>query len=114
MTYTETSCRNWLQQIETSAHGFTLPTNTTILDVREPDEYHNGHIQGAINMPLSTWNQNTVNALVEGQNVVIHCKSGGRTTQFASCFQNIVSAKQVTVLNDGIMGFVQAGGSLVT
>ncbi|MDF9824169.1 rhodanese-related sulfurtransferase [Breznakia sp. PF5-3] len=49
---------------------------TTILDVREKDEFKDGHIKSAINAPLS----NIENTKLKGTTYVI-CQSGMRSKQ---------------------------------
>lgn len=49
-----------------------------IIDVREVDEYQNGHIPGAINMPLSELAQ-TYTQLNKEQPYFVICHSGARS-----------------------------------
>lgn len=49
-----------------------------IIDVREVDEYQNGHIPGAINMPLSELAQ-TYTQLDKEQPYFVICHSGARS-----------------------------------
>jgi len=48
----------------------------TLLDVREPDEWHAGHIPGAVHMPLSRLNPA---ALDIHRPVIALCRSGNRS-----------------------------------
>jgi rhodanese-related sulfurtransferase/predicted transcriptional regulator len=45
----------------------------TLLDVRPPEEYHSGHVPGAINIPLSELNAH-LKDLPEGREVVAYCR----------------------------------------
>lgn len=56
--------------------------NLKILDVREVDEFHNGHIPSAKNLPLSTL-QNSINTLEKAEAYYVICQSGGRSS--AAC-----------------------------
>ncbi|MEK6903474.1 MAG: rhodanese-like domain-containing protein [Nanoarchaeota archaeon] len=50
-----------------------------ILDVREPDEFAQGHIEGAVNIPLGKLIRDLGQGIVPTDKpVVVHCKSGGR------------------------------------
>jgi rhodanese-related sulfurtransferase len=49
-----------------------------LLDVREPNEYAAGHIPGAVNFPLSTFNPNSL-PREAGKKIVFSCRSGQRT-----------------------------------
>lgn len=51
-----------------------------IIDVREADEYDNGYIVGAKNLPLSILTENA-NSLNKATNYYIVCQSGGRSAQ---------------------------------
>ncbi|WIM67881.1 ThiF family adenylyltransferase [Corynebacterium breve] len=54
-----------------------IPAGATVIDVREPDEFEQFHIPGAVNVPLSR--------ILAGENVagpaVVHCAVGGRSAQ---------------------------------
>lgn len=54
-----------------------LGTNEVILDVRRPDEYSEGHIKNALNIPLDQVGQRA-DELKNYAKVYIHCKRGGR------------------------------------
>ena len=49
-----------------------------LVDVREPHEYAQAHIPGAVNVPLSTFDPGAI-APQPGQTVVFSCRSGVRT-----------------------------------
>ena len=49
-----------------------------VIDVREPHEYAAGHVKGAVNMPLSSFNP----ALIDPTRpVVLICQAGGRSAK---------------------------------
>ena len=49
-----------------------------IVDVREVNEYADGHIPGAINMPLSTFQASQLPAAT-GKTIVLNCLGGKRS-----------------------------------
>lgn len=59
--------------------GDPLPGHLTVLDVREPEEWAHGHIEGALHVPLTEL-PNRRQDLPEGQLLVV-CKIGGRSLQ---------------------------------
>ncbi|WP_228617871.1 rhodanese-like domain-containing protein [Exiguobacterium sp.] len=55
----------------------------TLIDVREVDEYEGGHIEGAVNAPLSTLNETEL-PYAKDEPLYIICRSGNRSAQAAS------------------------------
>ncbi|WP_228548331.1 rhodanese-like domain-containing protein [Sporosarcina obsidiansis] len=52
-----------------------------VLDVREPEEFAEGHIIGAVNLPLSELEQGKDPGLSEEETYVVICRSGNRSVQ---------------------------------
>lgn len=80
-----------------------------LIDVRTPEEYKQGHIPGAINMP-----HNEINGFVEQLNdaknkpIIIYCRTGRRAT----IAMQMLEQKQflrVTHLEGDMMGWTEAG-----
>ena len=83
-----------------------LPEGLAVLDVREPDEWVNGHIEGATHVPLGEVQQRFAEVPSDTQ-VLVVCKAGGRSAQAAAyLLQNGVDA----VNFDGGMGAWAAAG----
>jgi phage shock protein E len=55
-----------------------LKNGATIVDVRTPGEYQNGHIKNSINIPLDTLPSN-LSKLKKDKPVITCCASGGRS-----------------------------------
>ena len=56
----------------------------TLIDVREPIEYHTGYIEHAHNIPLSSINKIKVKSLTnKDKKIVVYCKSGSRSLEAA-------------------------------
>ena len=53
--------------------------NTTIVDVREPHEFSQGHAEGAINIPLSTIPHRVSDFQKMSTPIVVYCRSGMRS-----------------------------------
>ncbi|KAA1042751.1 rhodanese-like domain-containing protein [Macrococcus equipercicus] len=68
------------KSITTDALQAALQAATTdrIIDVREQDEYNRGHINEAVNMPLSTLAEHT-DELAKDQAYYVICQKGGRS-----------------------------------
>lgn len=59
-----------------------------IVDVREIREYENGHIKGAINIPLSELRER-YNEIPRDKKVYLHCRTGQRSYNAAMALQNL-------------------------
>lgn len=58
--------------------------NYIILDVRRPDEYANGHIPGAINVPNEEIDTSEIPELPDkSQKILVYCRSGRRSKEAA-------------------------------
>jgi rhodanese-related sulfurtransferase len=55
-----------------------LTAGATLVDVRTPAEFKDGHIKGAINLPLQTLRPN-LNKLKIDQVIITCCRSGSRS-----------------------------------
>lgn len=62
-------------------------TNVTLLDVREVYEFREGHVAGAINIPLSLVPVRVHDLPTDGDLVII-CRSGNRSQQACLWFAN--------------------------
>ena len=54
--------------------------HAVVIDVRETDEYADGHVPGARNVPLSQL-QDRLDEVPEGSPVHVICQSGGRSAR---------------------------------
>jgi len=66
-----------------------------LVDVRTPGEYAEGHVKGSVNIPLDTI-PNQMAQLKSKKNIVVFCRSGGRSSQAKSFldqngFTNVVN-----------------------
>jgi phage shock protein E len=58
-----------------------IANGATVLDVRTPDEYKDGHLEQATNLPIQGFDVGAVDKLVGGDKtkpVVVYCAKGGR------------------------------------
>lgn len=54
------------------------PETITVVDVRDPEEFSQGHIPGALNLPLKTLATSS-GVLDKKKKIVVYCNSGGRS-----------------------------------
>lgn len=67
------------REVEPAALNAMIRANSAlVVDVREADEFAAGHIPGAVNMPLSTFNPQAVPDS-RGREVVLSCLGGKRS-----------------------------------
>ena len=63
---------------------------SVIVDVRQPDEYKNGHVEGAINIPLDRIERTGEKKLKDkNENILVYCHSGMRSRQASSILTNM-------------------------
>jgi rhodanese-related sulfurtransferase len=55
-----------------------IASGALVVDVRTPAEYKDGHVKGAINLPLQTLGNN-LNKLKKDQVIITCCRSGSRS-----------------------------------
>jgi rhodanese-related sulfurtransferase len=79
----------------------TLPERYTLLDVRTPDEYAAGHLQGAVLVPHTTIREKIGAAVPDQQTqILLYCRSGRRS---AIAYQTLVELGYAKVLDLGSM-----------
>lgn len=87
-----------------------------LLDVREADEFHAGHIAGAINIPrglLEFKLSADPELCARDLNILLYCKTGGRAA-LAACALQAMGYRQVQSLAGGLDAWLAAGKAQVT
>lgn len=88
-------------------HG-KLSTNEVILDVRNPDEFSEGHIDGALNIPLPEVSER-ISELKDFGTIYIHCKRGGRAKSAFETLQKLGLNNVVCVSDAGMDAWQERG-----
>ena len=84
-----------------------------ILDVRTPEEFASGHIEGALNIDFNSGDfANEITRLNPSENYAIYCRSGSRSGQAASIMHK-AGFHEVSNLNGGVIDWTNAGLPLV-
>lgn len=65
----------------------SMSDGSSLLDVREADEYQEGHIKGAINLPLSQIQTGSFGDLTKDKPHYVYCRSGNRSAQATEILQ---------------------------
>ncbi len=71
------------QKVTPAVAKAMMELGAPVIDVRRPDEYKAGHIQGSINVPLETLKPGTILEAAPDvtKPILVHCRSGVRAEQ---------------------------------
>ena len=87
-----------------------LPEDVTVLDVREPEEWAAGHVEGALHIPLGLLPERAHE--VPGGRVLVVCKGGGRSAQAAMWLGQ--QGHETINLDGGMLEWQAAGRPMVS
>lgn len=82
-----------------------------LVDVRETEEYVEGHVPGAIHIPLGQLS-NRLDEVPEGEPVYVICRSGMRSQRGAEVLDG--AGRRTLSVAGGTMGWIEAGHPVVT
>ena len=85
--------------------------NIQLVDVRRPDEWAEGHIEGAVHLPMETLTA-AADMLATDRPIVFYCKVGERSKMAADAFA--ASGFDATDLEGGINAWQADGRPTVT
>ena len=84
-----------------------------VIDVRTPDEFKDGHIQGAKNIEIMSKDfEAQLAKLDKTQPTLVHCQAGGRSTRALPIFEKL-GFKNLIHLDEGFGGWQAAGKPVV-
>ena len=90
--------------------------SVVVLDVRTPEEYEAGHIQGALNINIRNENfSNMVSMLDRNKTYMVHCSANvdnGRTDKSLKIMNNL-GFKKLLDMSGGIVAWTQGGNPVV-
>ena len=95
------------EAIELMEENFEL----VILDVRTVSEYDEGHILGAINIPVEELETRT-GELNEDDEILVYCRTGNRSTTAIDILEDAGFTK-LYHMNEGINGWIAQGNPVV-
>jgi rhodanese-related sulfurtransferase len=82
-----------------------------VLDVRTPSEYEDGHLEGAINVPVDDLEER-LGGLNPGEEFLVYCRTGNRSTRAVKLLEEN-GFNKVFHMNEGVVTWEEAGYSLV-
>lgn len=81
----------------------------SVLDVRTPEEFEEGHIKGAKNIDISSKDFVTqLDKLDKNKPVLVHCGAGGRSTRSLPTLEKL-GFKEIYHLDGGLKDWKKAG-----
>lgn len=83
-----------------------------ILDVREPSEWAQGHIEGAVLIPLGEL-ASRVNELPQNRDIIVVCRSGNRSAKGRDLLLS-AGFQRVTSMTGGMNQWVAEGYPVIT
>jgi rhodanese-related sulfurtransferase len=88
------------------------PSNVLVVDVRTPEEYGQGHLKDAINIPLYDLPLR-IGGFEQNRPILVYCQTGYRSAQASSILVKAGFTK-VYNLEGGIIAWINSGYPTVT
>ncbi len=100
---------------ETTVAELSSIPSAYVVDVREINEYTEGHIPGAVNVPLSTL-ADAFESISPEQTVYVVCQLGGRSARACEFLSNIEMFNGVSFVNvvGGTAAWILEGNEVVS
>jgi molybdopterin/thiamine biosynthesis adenylyltransferase/rhodanese-related sulfurtransferase len=84
------NAKSQIREVDTAAAQSAIEQGATVLDVREPDEYEQGALPGAVHIPRGNLESNIENRITDhGAPVVVYCAGGTRSAFAAQTMQEL-------------------------
>lgn len=91
------------------AHALAIESGTVVLDIRTPEEFAEGRVEGAINIDFYAGDFAVrIAALDRDATYVVYCRSDSRSGQAMDLFRDLGFAA-VHEIDGGILSWIQAG-----
>ncbi|HOO70719.1 MAG TPA: rhodanese-like domain-containing protein [Spirochaetota bacterium] len=99
-------------EINNILHAVNSGTTVVLIDVRSPIKYREGHIAGAVNIPLESKTFDLrLSAFDREDEIVFYCGTGLKTVKAAETAQD-QGFEKIYVLDGGIKAWQKAGLNL--
>jgi rhodanese-related sulfurtransferase len=114
MSYAEASGDNYTEVSAAEARRLIATQQPFILDVRTPREFNDGHIPGAVLIPVQQLADRVSELAAQRQRgIFIYCRSGNRSTVAAEILHR-AGFRTIWNLRHGILEWQSAGYPMVT
>jgi rhodanese-related sulfurtransferase len=101
-----------VQEIDVDQLAERLASGGRVVDVREPDEYEEGHVPGAVLVPLGTVADH-VDAFTGAGPTYVICKSGGRSMRACELLTGHDPGLELVNVAGGTMAWIASGRDVV-
>lgn len=100
---------------EIPVQQFSPSTEDIIIDVREVEEYQEGHIPGAINLALSVL-EDQYSQIPAATKIFVVCRSGARSSRACDFLSQLPTHENTQFVNvgGGTAGWILEGREVVT
>ena len=99
--------------VDKAAEMLTSGEKVTVLDVRTPEEYADGHLKDAVNVNFNGGDfEAQIAKLDPAKPYLVHCAAGGRSGKSMELFKKLKFTK-IYHLVDGYNGWADAGKPVV-
>jgi rhodanese-related sulfurtransferase len=100
---------------EISITDFVDVNSSYVVDVREIDEYTEGHIPGAVNVPLSELTEK-FSSIVKNEKIYVVCQLGGRSARACEFLSNLAEFDGSHFINvvGGTAAWIIEGNEVIT
>lgn len=100
-----------IPQIDIAELEQRLADGAAVLDVRMPDEYQNGHVAGAVLIPLPDL-PDRLDELPAGEPILVICQAGGRSQR--ACEFLAEGGRSVANVTGGTGAWIESGRPVIT
>lgn len=110
-----TEAKSHIHEVDLDAADAAIRDADVLLDVREADEFHAGHIPGAVNIPrglLEFRLSNTPELSSRDLHIVLYCKTSGRAA-LAACAMHDMGYLNVQSIAGGFDAWRTSGKAVV-
>ncbi|GED96276.1 rhodanese-like domain-containing protein [Gordonia crocea] len=90
---------------------FTNETDRLLLDIREPDEWQEGHIRGALHIPLGQVPER-IDEIDPDVDLYVICRTSGRSFRMLEYFEHV--GREGIIVEGGMVAWEAGGKPVVT
>ena len=92
---------------------FEFPEDAVIWDVRDPSSFAEGHVKGAVNLPIDSLGEDTlISQAIVNQLIYILCGGGSKAPRAADKLEHLDASREYVILMGGTRAARDAGIAL--